>query len=318
MSHIVVVDDRSERVKYYGPWTHDTVGDDAWDATLSIASEKGAGAVFEFYGEQHTVRIVLGGGESDLMRSTGTYVNVNGGILLKESAGPVPPASFAVDGGEPHTFTAPDSFNATWNNTLYGSDALADGSHTLNITLLGSGSPWLFDVFLYNGTEEATTTTTTAVATKTAAVTEQLIVVNTVVATPSASIATPPAAASRAAVPVGPIVGGIVGGVTLLVCAAMAFYFLYWKRRTRGRPYYYERTEKADLFDTGAVFSLSPLPVRCIDLFLQRTSSPPCTCTTTSARRRRARRPSHSLRPRCGFIRRPPSHSLPLRRGPTR
>lgn len=34
--------------------------------------------------------------------------------------------------------------------------------------------------------------------------------------------------------PIGPIVGGIVGGVVLVVCSALAFYYLYWNKRHTG------------------------------------------------------------------------------------
>lgn len=204
-------------------------------------------------------------GAGVMMLFTGTYVNVNGGILLEDSAGPVPAASFAIDGGEPHIYTAPDSYNAAWANNLYSSHALSDGPHTLNITLLGSGSPWVFDVFLYNGTEEATTTTAAAVVARQATVVDTI----TVAATPSEAASVPAPAAPRADVPVGPLVGGIVGGVALLVCSVMAFYFLYWKRRGHGRgqerPYSYQRTEKADLFDAGVLSAFSPVRVYCTD-----------------------------------------------------
>ncbi|KAF7793427.1 hypothetical protein EIP86_004539 [Pleurotus ostreatoroseus] len=226
MSSIAVVDDQSSRVQYYGQWSHDTLGseDDVWDSTLSFAIEKGAGAVFTFQG---------------------TEVAVVGGILLDESAGAVPPASFVIDNGEPWTFTPPDSYNATWNNPLYDSSTLSDGPHTLNFTLLDSGSPWIVDLLLYNstGSQNATATANAGPVT----------LVKTVFATPSrgATAAAGSVAAETAAVPVGAVVGGVVGGVVLLVCSALAFYFMYWKRRkaSGGRPYHYHATDKADLFD---------------------------------------------------------------------
>lgn len=305
----------------HGPMTLATTLPMLW-TRLSVSRRRMAQALFLNSMVSNIQFVSCAEGAGVMMLFTGTYVNVNGGILLEDSAGPVPAASFAIDGGEPHIYTAPDSYNATWTNFLYSSGALANGPHALNITLLGSGSPWVFAFFLYNGTEEATTTTAAVVA-------RQATVVDTitVAATPSEAAAAPAPAAPRADVPVGPIVGGVVGGVALLVCSAMAFYFLYWKRRGHGRgqerPYSYQRTEKADLFDAGALSALSIL-CSCTVLtetsraFLQRTSGPRCMCTTTSAQRRRARPPSRSRRRPRGPIRRLLSRSPRSRPGFTR
>ena len=34
--------------------------------------------------------------------------------------------------------------------------------------------------------------------------------------------------------PIGPIVGGVVGGIVLVVCSVLAFYYLYWNKRYTG------------------------------------------------------------------------------------
>ncbi|KAI0094273.1 hypothetical protein BDY19DRAFT_12143 [Irpex rosettiformis] len=35
-------------------------------------------------------------------------------------------------------------------------------------------------------------------------------------------------------VPIGPIIGGVVGGVVVVVCSMLAFYYLYWRKRRSG------------------------------------------------------------------------------------
>ncbi|KAJ3553112.1 hypothetical protein NM688_g3791 [Phlebia brevispora] len=184
MSSYAIVDDQSSRVQYYGQWSHSTVdANAAWDGTVSIAFEKGAGAVFEFHG---------------------TEVAVVGGILIEESTRPVSPASFTIDGGKPWTYTPPNSYNGTFDNYLYDSNTLPDGSHTLNVTLLDDGSPWIFDLILYNMTEPNAT-----VAAASSAAASQVTLITTVIAAPTGTSNTSP---SKSNVLIGPIVGGIVGG----------------------------------------------------------------------------------------------------------
>ena len=56
--------------------------------------------------------------------------------------------------------------------------------------------------------------------------------------------------ASSSSVPVGAIVGGTIGGVVLLVSAALAVYFLYFRRRRHG-VYAYQSFGGAPIFDSG-------------------------------------------------------------------
>lgn len=168
---------------------------------------------------------------------------VGGGVLLEDSDGPPGTSVFSIDDGEPWSFAPPNSYNGTFNNAFFASGPLADGNHKLNFTIVGQGSPYVFDFILYS-----LTTADEAAASSSSASGPQPTIITTIVAAPTGV----PQAQSKSSVPIGPVVGGVVGGVALLVSAIIAFYFLYWTgRRGRGKPYYYHSTSAEEQLESG-------------------------------------------------------------------
>lgn len=55
---------------------------------------------------------------------------------------------------------------------------------------------------------------------------------------------------SHSFTPVGTIVGGVIGGVALLIIAAVAIWFFCFRRR-HGQPYFYKSAEAGDLLSPG-------------------------------------------------------------------
>lgn len=173
---------------------------------------------------------------------------MQGPVLFTKEQGP-PVAGFILDGeGSPSLFSPPDSLNNT-NTTFFLSPLLADGDHTLNVTLLSDGVDFFVDAILYNMTKGATVTATGGSSNLNA----QATITKTLILQPTGVSG---ATQNGSSVPVGPIVGGVVGGITLLVCSFLAIYFLYWKPTRSKANYSYHATHLDDDWDSSGAWYL--------------------------------------------------------------
>ncbi|KAI0094275.1 hypothetical protein BDY19DRAFT_988136 [Irpex rosettiformis] len=211
----VVVDDASAKVNYKGDWSnrHST---NARNSTLSVSSTAGSTASFTF---------------------TGNYVAVYGAVLFDDANNP-PISTYTIDGQTPGIFIPNLQQNNTFT-TFFVSPKLADSEHTLQIGVANDGVPVFLDSILFNAT---------TVAQVTSGGQQPTIIITTIIAPPSSTASTSEASANSKSVPVGPIVGGVVGGVTILISAILAFYFLYVKPKRN--QWNYHATSLGDFYDS--------------------------------------------------------------------
>lgn len=172
---------------------------------------------------------------------TGTAIGVAGLALTVPGVGP-PSVEFSLDGKVKDIATAP--MNGTMKDKYpYFSIEDLDGSveHSLEIRVLNATQqyPFILDAILYvpsnRGALPATQSfLTTALPTKTGASTDSTV-------TKSSSV------------PVGPIVGGVIGGLALLLATSIAVWHLcFRRRRSTGQPYFYATSAEAgDLLKHG-------------------------------------------------------------------
>ena len=125
------------------------------------------------------------------------------------------------------------------------------GSHVLEVEVIDSDDiyPFWFDHILYQVPSGTAPTGAQSVV-------EQDGSIPTGAATtlPSAS----PVAQSSGASLVGPIVGGVVGGLALIVGALVALYFIKVKHGKKGKPYFYASDHGGDIFGAGALLDELP------------------------------------------------------------
>lgn len=193
------------------------------------------------------------------MVATGNRVSVVGAVTFTNATG-APISQYVLDDGSPSVHVPPVSKNNTLPVTFFLSPLLADSNHTLKITLISANAPFFLDYILYNASAADSTSASASGLRPT--------IITTVVAAPT-NVAQ--AAAGGSSVAVGPIVGGVIGGVALLVSAVLAWYFLYWRRRGQG----YRKTAREDYDVLGAgtpppraFWFLAPLTVKLRFLFL--------------------------------------------------
>ena len=179
-------------------------------------------------------------------------MGVVGGALILDSIGPLPIISFVLDDGEPWRFIPPSSYNNTLNNVLYFSGMFPDGQHTVNFTVTGPGSPYIVDYFLIQQSDNDTAVASSSASASSSTLPQQTIVTTVLIAPTGLPSSGDGSGNTKSDSIVGPILGGVLGGIALLIGALVAFYFLYWKRRHKGRPYYYTRANGTDLLEAGA------------------------------------------------------------------
>ncbi|KAF8874405.1 hypothetical protein BD779DRAFT_254783, partial [Infundibulicybe gibba] len=150
-------------------------------------------------------------------------------------------AEFVLDGAATKTFTSPGQpSDITWNNQLYDSGLLPQGSHTLVVTPK-SQQTLRFDYALaQQGTALATTANPTPTATR---------------------IPSPSPTSTRPA-PVSSTIIGIIVGVALFIFAVVAFFvFKFWRRRHSsgfGAPRQYPSYRHAKDPESISLDDLSP------------------------------------------------------------
>ncbi|KAH9898261.1 hypothetical protein C8Q73DRAFT_392705 [Cubamyces lactineus] len=206
-----------------GDWLDDRGISGVFNNTLAETSTEGATVHIEFTASQ----IVI----------IGATVSPAG---ASPDSGPI--SAYSIDGAKNSVFLfQADAANAT-GVTFFNSGPLTLGSHTLDIKIVSitDDIPYLLDaVYLEEPVQQATSTAQW---------------VSTVFVTPPAATnladqSNVSGSASSSSVPVGAIVGGTIGGVALLVSAALAVYFLYFRRRRHG-VYAYQSFGGAPIFDS--------------------------------------------------------------------
>lgn len=145
---------------------------------------------------------------------------VVGLVLFSNATGP-PTTTFDLDGaGTPFPFTPTDSANNTYP-VFYTSPVLSSDEHTLTIKITSNNGANFYLDGIVNTLEPGTTASSGAMPEQTYSF-------------PSTTPSSQPS--SVKSTPVGAIVGGVVGGLALLLGAAFAFYFLFWRYRN-AKPY---------------------------------------------------------------------------------
>lgn len=141
-----------------------------------------------------------------------------------------PAAAYSIDGA-PSGQPTPEYDSATDSTLYFWTPPLADGTHVIdvNVTVANSAIPYIIDYFLVlppPGSASGDETTRVD---------------------PSfTSIANTPTNHVIHHIPIGPIVGGVVGGVAIIaILSVLAFYFLS-RRSRRGQAYYFEKPGSAD------------------------------------------------------------------------
>ncbi|KAI0639550.1 hypothetical protein C8Q77DRAFT_1081786 [Trametes polyzona] len=201
-------DDTDPILEYTGDWFDNPRIANVFNNTLSSTTHAGDTVHIEFTASQIVV--------------IGATVGPFG---ASPDAGPV--SGYTLDGAKNSVFLFQgDVANAT-SVVFFNSGPLSFGKHTLDITVLRieDDIPYLLDEIFIQ--EPIQTSTSTAVW------------VSTVFVTPTAAPSSITdqnisGSTSTSSVPTGAIVGGAVGGAALLVIAALAFYFLYFRRRRHG------------------------------------------------------------------------------------
>lgn len=229
-----VFDDQSPTLMrtYEGNWTHYT-SKGYENNTYSFTTTPGASFSLTFSGSQAYLYGI---------------VKNNSDISGNSTIG-LPTAEYTIDGASSgHQMPRRDS--ATNSTVYFWTPPLADGTHTIdvNVTVANSTNPYIIDYFLVlppSGDASGDETTRTAPS------------VTSVIVTTTSSTE------SNGAhhIPIGPVVGGIVGGVAVIaILSILAFYFL--SRRSRGRQaYYFEKPSSADplaVEDRVEPFSIAP------------------------------------------------------------
>ncbi|KAJ7206328.1 hypothetical protein GGX14DRAFT_457583 [Mycena pura] len=158
---------------------------------------------------QHTSQASPSTGASFTLQFDGRGISYYGAIN-NGSAGQVMNASMVVDGGPPVFFVPPiQSAALTVNNLIFNSGDLSSGNHTLVVTAENDHNVWV-DYFLVIPPIDSTSTSAPA---------------------SSSSASSGGTASSSKAVPIGVIVGPLVGGLLLLALLGIGLFYLHRRRR---------------------------------------------------------------------------------------
>lgn len=154
----------------------------------------------------------------------GTAIAIYG--FLQNGATKIPSATYSVDNGTPGN-SEPQQEQGTDSVLYYQSAQLAAGLHTLiiNVTTAGGEFPYALDYAMY--VPDSNTNTSGVSVTQTA-------------------IPNAPSASKKS---VGPIVGGVVGGVAAL--AIIGFIVFYFMRKKKNKPYYFDRPTPEKMLGPG-------------------------------------------------------------------
>ena len=143
-----------------------------------------------------------------------------------------PTTTYAIDGEVLGTYTAPVIAPGyfTTRNVFFQSQTLPDGDHTLVITTTNGTKPniYVLDFFQYTASPVESSSSSTSWSS-----------VSSSTVQPSSSSSSPISSSSTSAVSsssrvkVGPIVGGVLGGIAILVIAVLLLFICLKIRRNK-------------------------------------------------------------------------------------
>ncbi|KAI0833433.1 hypothetical protein BC628DRAFT_1414225 [Trametes gibbosa] len=256
---VFIADDADlSSISYSGTWAHTVDFIDAYDDTGSEGLP-GASATMLFSGYNVAAYAALPDSVQDL--------------LTADPSALLPPnVTVVLDDAPPTRVSVPLALDAPF----FAATGLApDRPHTLAITIDAANKRAAFP-FVLDAVAYATTIPPAALATAVPPHRQKALAPSasgrggafyTAVVSQAAA-----SAAGRAPVPVGAIVAGVLGGVTLLVCAALAVYLLYarrrrWRRDMAPDPYFMDDPllvgspeDKQPLIGRGPPLPSSPQP----------------------------------------------------------
>lgn len=229
---VVVVDDSSSNpdLVFDGEWTHLFGIDSAANGTLTYTPASSSSVSFRFNGKQfHAYRIHHLRSFAD--RRVGTSVGVSGAMVPLNGTAPTT-SVYSVDGEHTATLTSFDNITVTtYGVTFYLAQALSAGEHTLviNVTHTTGNTPYLLDYIGYIPLPSAPATSQPVGQTGSPA----------------------PSHSSKSSVPVGPIVGGVIGGVIVLASLAVGLWWLYFRRSESEEEFSYPDISAAEIIHQG-------------------------------------------------------------------
>ncbi|KAI0758937.1 hypothetical protein C8Q74DRAFT_1221544 [Fomes fomentarius] len=197
-------------------------------------------------------------------RFHGTRVTVVGVVIKYLGSGPLPAAQYAVDGDSQSISSVPNATRTLADVHFYTSDYFPLGDHvlTVNITTATSSAPYLFDYLAIDtlGPQEpissssssssssSTSSTSSSSSLPPSSSSSSMASTTTGDSAPTTQVPVVHVGAnSKGPQPMGPIIGGVVGGVALLVLCGIAFWWVYKTNRSRGLSQYaYAKTGQYD------------------------------------------------------------------------
>ncbi|GJE84368.1 hypothetical protein PsYK624_004440 [Phanerochaete sordida] len=225
-SGAIIIDDQSDRIGYLGDWSDLTSGNKAINnGTLKELDASGGGFFFEFTGSQVQVYGVV-----RPLAAHKTYVATS--------------STYSVDGNELNTFTSPNLTQEADGIMLFNSGSLPINSHQLTVSVDSASEdyPYLLDYIVFIPAPTLSSNAISFTVGSSSASSSSSSLVNTALSFSGTSTScTSFGYAGHTGAPqydvatshsshVGPIVGGVIGGVALL---AILFGLLFWclKRR---------------------------------------------------------------------------------------
>ncbi|TBU39695.1 hypothetical protein BD309DRAFT_1011845 [Dichomitus squalens] len=166
---------------------------------------------------------------------TGSAIAVLGVASTVQDSTP-PTVQFALDGVTVQSTTAPNNGSIDFSFPYLVLDSIKGGQHTLEMAVTDATQeyPFALDLILYAASNGATPTASQSVV-------NTFLPAVTVTGQPTSG-----ASGSKSA-PVGPIVGGVIGGIAVLVGVGVAIWlFCFRKRNRNGQAYFYATSAKPD------------------------------------------------------------------------
>ena len=214
---LLQIDDRNPLV-FYSPnssWTRGGAASD-FDGTSTFTATTGASATLTFTGMPHFMSPSFFKKKSSYSPLKGSEISVWGTIqFLQPNTTTYVVSSYSIDNGSTTIFNATESAGFQFQQKLFQSARLNESiSHTIVVTLVNNGT-YFIDYFLIVPSDATTSTSASSSATDSS--------------TTAGAVNGSQSHSSR--VSLGPVVGGTLGGLALLIIAILAFLLCCKKRR---------------------------------------------------------------------------------------